>query len=83
VNWAKEIRYDDQVYLDYESEAHRGPKLTRRVPRTLLPSDSRHRRDIQLRVEEKMEESQDEKESIEQEERRRRKLREKFIDENN
>jgi hypothetical protein len=53
--------------LDYEQEAARPPKLAKRVPHPLLPSDSRFRRDIMLRTEEKMEESQDEKERIEQE----------------
>lgn len=74
--WTKCISYDEIIYLDFEEEKIKPPKLSEKVPRNLLLSDSRNRVDIKLREEERMDESQEEKERIEQEERRLRKLRE-------
>ena len=58
VDWTKSIRYDDTLYIDFENAQCPAPKLTRRVPKNLLPSDSRHRKDMQLRREGSMDESQ-------------------------
>lgn len=67
VIWTKSIHYDGQLYIDYEDKSAQAPKLTRRIPENLLPSDSRHRKDIVLRAEDKLDESQEEKERIEEE----------------
>lgn len=56
--WTKSIHYDDTLYIDFENGQFPAPKLTRKIPTNLLPSDSRHRRDMQLRREGKMDESQ-------------------------
>lgn len=65
--WTKGITYDDVTFLDYEEEKIKPPKLSSKIPKNLLESDCRHRLDIKLRKEERMDESQEEKERMEQE----------------
>ena len=74
--WSKSVSFDGKTYIDYANESSKPPRLSNRRRDDILPSDSRYRKDIQLRAEVKLEESQEEKERIEQEERRLRKLRE-------
>ena len=59
--WSKEISFDGKIYIDYDREEWKPPKLYKRNPVNLLKSDSRHRKDIPLRRELRMEESQREK----------------------
>ena len=76
--WSKGILYDEKVYIDYQQQQWRPPKLSKKTRQDILPSDSRYRKDVQLRRDLKIDDSQNEKERIEQEERRYRKLREKM-----
>jgi hypothetical protein len=59
--WTKSISYDGRTFIDFENPSWKPPKLSNKVPQLLLPSDSRHRKDIQLRIQGMMDESQIEK----------------------
>ena len=71
------MRFDDKEYVNL-NEGRYLPWNVLEPYEVCLQSDSRNRKDIQLRIEERIEESQEEKERLENVERENRKLREKL-----